>query len=181
MRPALIVALAALLIGAVLGAVSGDGSARGEADVSAADGAARAPFQHEFHIVIPPGTAREHAVLDVPSGKRLVIEHVSETVSFGNPEGTPSQLVLSTALGRHVVDHFLVPSFKTTDERGVNPIYTGSENVEHLYAQSFEGACRAPCPRSPDVKITCHRGDGGNRFRDEARCVVTISGFLEDV
>lgn len=122
------------------------------------DSPARQPFQKGIAVTIPAGTGFESAFFQVPAGKRLVIEYVSNDGS-----SSPLQMRIATVVASEEVVHRFVT---TRLENGIySPIFVMSQQTR-LYAD-------------PGTYVTVVLMTPGNQ--SASLFGVAISGYLVDV
>jgi hypothetical protein len=123
---------------------------------------ARHPFQEKKQIVLPDGQCCDNAFVDVPAGKRLVIEYASAS-GFANGSQTFMYEVGTVVNGASAhTTHYLPVAQQISDG---NTVAIAGQQVR-LYADDGGGRVMLRASRS---------GDG------EATVWMTVSGHLVDV
>jgi len=124
----------------------------------------RQAFQRRLTLTIDPGSTQSQVSLDVPTGKRLVIEHASARVQ--GPTGQKYISYIHTGVytnGSGAGIHWLVLSYQGTFS-GID-VFTAAQPMR-VYAE----------PTTPPVIFLVTRTDTtGNTFGE-----ATISGYLVD-
>src|SRR5262245_49604671 len=129
--------------------------------VSSDENPARQPFQDKKQITLPDGQCCENAFVNVPFGKRLVIEYASASGSAGGNQWFTYE-VGSTVNGEtfFTKNHFLPVTQQVADG---NTVAVAGQQVR-IYA---DGAF---------VMLRASRSGGG-----QATVFMTVSGYLVDV
>lgn len=125
------------------------------------------PFQRQLDFEINDGSTQGQIDLNVPVGKRLIIEHASSQV-FG-PTGQQYRVYIQTTVlttGSSAGRHYLVLTLQITDMSGLD-IYTASQPMR-IYAD-------------PSSTVPVSFGVLRDSSFGTATARVTISGYLVDL
>lgn len=125
----------------------------------------RQAFQRRLTFTIEPGSTQNQISLDVPAGKRLVIEHASARVQ--GPTGEKYISYIHTVVytnGGGAGIHWLVLSYQGTFS-GID-VFTASQPM-HVYAEPS---------LPPMIFLVTRTGITGSSFAE-----ATISGYLVDL
>ena len=130
------------------------------------DNPARQPFQPNVGITIGDGAPAGGALLDVPSGKQLVIEYVSASVQL--PTGQKvRELRVATLQGSTVLSHFLGATFQAT--------VGGSTTVDIFILSQVTRLYSNPGTSSVEFSVIRNNSSGTGFYS------LSISGYLVNV
>ncbi len=125
---------------------------------------ARQPFQQEVSVSVSDGATNGFATIDVPAGKRLVVEYVSGYAVV--PAGQTAAFSLQTTVNGVAQSHFLIGEGPRTVD-GTNPDQFRVSQLTRLYA---DGAAF--------TRVGINRG---SPHTDSASGFMTVSGYLVDL